>query len=104
MESNKDHPCYLANTKSWELGRGGFGIVYRAFDTVLEVEQAIETIPTCQPRLVNRFKQEARIVPGSITPTSCQCDFGQIDGKYYLAMGYTGGSLKDLLVKNTEQG
>ena len=25
-----------------ELGRGGFGIVYHAFDTVLEVERAVK--------------------------------------------------------------
>ena len=85
-----------------ELGRGGFGIVYRAFDTVLEVERAIkELYPNLinDPAFVNRFKQEARIAAKLDHPNLVPVhDFGQIDGKYYLSMGYMpGGSLKDLL-------
>ena len=85
-----------------ELGRGGFGIVYRAFDTVLEVERAIkELYPNLvnDPAFVNRFRQEARIAAKLDHPNLVSVyDFGQIDGKYYLSMGYMpGGSLKDLL-------
>ena len=105
MESNKDHPVLFGKYEILEeLGRGGFGIVYRAFDTVLEVEQAIkELYPNLvnDPAFVNRFKQEARIAARLDHPNLVPVhDFGQIDGKYYLAMGYMpGGSLKDLLVK-----
>lgn len=85
-----------------ELGRGGFGIVYHAFDTVLEVERAVkELYPNLvnDPTFVSRFRQEARVAARLDHPNLVPVhDFGQIDGKYYLAMGYmAGGSLKDLL-------
>jgi len=85
-----------------ELGRGGFGIVYHAFDTVLEVERAIkELYPNLvnDPSFVSRFRQEARVAAKLDHPNLVSVhDFGQIGGKYYLAMGYMpGGSLKDLI-------
>ena len=85
-----------------ELGRGGFGIVYKAKDTVLNRLVAIKVL---HPNLVNdptflvRFKQEAQIAAQLDHPNLVPVyDFGQEDGRYYIAMGYMpGGSLKELL-------
>jgi len=103
MENDQNHPVPFGKYQILEeLGRGGFGIVYHAFDTVLEREVAIkELYPNLvnDPAFVSRFKQEARITAKLDHPNLVPVyDFGQIDGKYYLAMGYMpGGSLKDLL-------
>ncbi len=103
MENDQNHPVPFGKYQILEeLGRGGFGIVYHAFDTVLEREVAIkELYPNLvnDPAFVSRFKQEARIAAKLDHPNLVPVhDFGQIDGKYYLAMGYmAGGSLKDLL-------
>jgi len=85
-----------------ELGRGGFGIVYKAKDTVLNRLVAIKVL---HPNLVNdpsflvRFKQEAQIAAQLDHPNLVPVyDFGQEEGRYYIAMGYMpGGSLKELL-------
>ena len=85
-----------------ELGRGGFGIVYKAKDTVLNRLVAVKVL---HPNLVNdptflvRFKQEAQIAAQLDHPNLVPVyDFGQEEGRYYIAMGYMpGGSLKELL-------
>jgi len=103
MESNQDHPVLFGKYQILkELGRGGFGIVYLALDTHLDREVAIkELYPNLvnDPTFVSRFRQEARIAARLDHPNLVPVhDFGQIDGKYYLSMGYMpGGSLKDLL-------
>jgi len=87
-----------------ELGRGGFGIVYKAKDTVLNRLVAIKVL---RPNLVNdptflvRFKQEAQIAAQLDHPNLVPVyDFGQEEGRYYIAMGYmSGGSMKELLAK-----
>ncbi len=85
-----------------ELGRGGFGTVYKAHDTVLDVDRALKVL---HPALVSdvtfleRFKQEARLAAKlnhiNIVPVY---DYGEIDGRFFLVMKYMpGGSLKNLL-------
>jgi len=103
MENDQNHPVPFGKYQILEeLGRGGFGIVYRAFDTALEVERAIkELYPNLvnDPTFVSSFRQEARFAAKLDHPNIVPVhDFGQINGKYYIAMGYMpGGSLKDLL-------
>jgi serine/threonine-protein kinase len=88
-----------------ELGRGSFGIVYKANDTSLDRPVALKVL---HPNLVNdlhfvaRFEQEAKLAARlehtNIVPVH---EFNQADGRYYIAMGLMlKGSLKDILEKH----
>jgi formylglycine-generating enzyme required for sulfatase activity/serine/threonine protein kinase len=85
-----------------QLGRGGFGTVYRAHDTVLEVERAVKVLHpalTADPEFVERFRREARLAAklehANIVPVY---DLDEQAGHYFLAMRYMpGGSLKTML-------
>ena len=85
-----------------ELGKGGFGTVYRVRETVLNIERAIKVL---HPNLLSdetflsRFKGEAQLSAllehANIVPVY---EFDQVQGMSYLAMKYmAGGSVKDRL-------
>ena len=85
-----------------ELGRGGFGTVYKAQDTVLGRLVAIKILHAAlviESNFIERFRQEARTAAMLDHPNLVPVfDFGETEGRYYIAMGYMpGGSLKDLL-------
>jgi serine/threonine protein kinase len=87
-----------------EIGQGGFGTVYRAFDTVLEVERAVKILHpalAANAEFIERFRREARFAVRMDHPNLVPVyDLGEVDGRFYLAMKYLpGGSLKDLLTK-----
>ena len=87
-----------------ELGRGGFGIVYRARDTTLDVERAVKVLHpalTSDPEFIARFRREAKIAARLEHPNIVPVfEFGEEGGFYYLAMKYLpGGALKDILAK-----
>jgi len=85
-----------------ELGRGGFGIVYKARDMALDRLVALKIL---HPELLinhdflRRFRQEARIAAQLDHPNLVPVyEFGESKGRYYIVMGYmAGGSLKELL-------
>ena len=87
-----------------ELGRGGFGMVYKARDAVLDRVVAVKVL---HPNLVNdlsfvsRFRNEARLAAQLDHPNIVPVyDFGESEGLYYIVMAYMpGGSLKELLQK-----
>ena len=87
-----------------ELGRGGFGVVYKARDAVLDRVVAVKVL---HPNLVNdlsfvsRFRNEARLAAQLDHPNIVPVyDFGESEGLYYIVMAYMpGGSLKELLQK-----
>jgi len=90
-----------------EIGRGGFGTVYKAHDKVLDRTVAIKVL---HPNLVNdstflaRFQQEAKITARLDHPNLVPVyDFGETEGRYYIVMAYMpGGSVKDLINKYTK--
>jgi serine/threonine protein kinase/ABC-type amino acid transport substrate-binding protein len=87
-----------------ELGRGGFGTVYRARDTSLEVERAVKVLHSAlvaDREFIERFTREARFAARLKHPHIVPVyDLGEVEGRFYLAMEIMpGGSLKDLLGK-----
>jgi formylglycine-generating enzyme required for sulfatase activity/tRNA A-37 threonylcarbamoyl transferase component Bud32 len=87
-----------------ELGRGGFGIVYEARDTVLKRQVALKVLHpalTVDPQFLKRFRQEAELAAQMDHPNIVPIyDFDQRDGRYLISMGLMGrGSLKEQLKK-----
>jgi serine/threonine-protein kinase len=78
------------------VGRGGFGTVYRAYDTQLDREVAVKI-----PRRgaletqdeVNRFLREARSGGKLSHPNICPIhDVGEYGGSHYIVMGFIEGT------------
>lgn len=86
-----------------ELGRGGMGAVYRAFDTHLQRTVALK-VPFFKKRhseeIVKRFLREARAVAQLSHPNLCRVfDVGLIDGTLFLTMEFVEGQSLDELSK-----
>ena len=82
-----------------EVGRGGFGIVYRAHDTELERTVALKVLRSGQfasPGEKERFLRKARSAADldhpSIVPVY---DYGQFEGTCYLAYALVSGTTLD---------
>ena len=85
-----------------ELGRGGFGTVYRASETMLDVERAVKVLHPAlmvDPEYIERFRKEARTAARLDHPNIVPIyEVGEEQGSYFLAMKYLpGGSLKELI-------
>jgi serine/threonine-protein kinase len=85
------------------LGKGGMGVVYRAYDRKLDEDVALKLlrpeVAREDPTLLDRFKQEIklarRITHRNILRTH---DFGETNGIPYISMEYLEGvTLKDLV-------
>jgi serine/threonine protein kinase len=91
------------------LARGGFGAVYRAWDSSLQREVAVKLmIPTLihEPAFVERFRREAVAVAQLRHPHILEVyDFGEeSDGLLYLVMPLIeGGTLKDQFSRGGRQ-
>jgi eukaryotic-like serine/threonine-protein kinase len=88
-----------------EIGRGGFGTVYRATDTVLDREVALKILHAqlmVEVDFAERFRREARLVARLEHPNIVTIhDLGEAESRLYIAMRYLpGGSLRDRLKKN----
>ena len=87
-----------------EVGRGGYGIVYKAHDQALNRTVALKILHPVlliDDNFVSNFKTEAQIAAKLNHPNLVQIyEFGKEDGKIYFVMSYmAGGSLKYLLIK-----
>jgi serine/threonine-protein kinase len=71
-----------------ELGRGGFGRVFRAFDPTVGRQVAIKTLTAAgEPDLITRFRNEAAAAGRLKHPNIVIIyDFGEQDGEPYLVM------------------
>ena len=78
-----------------EIGRGGFGVVFRAFDRRLERDIAIKRLsrpvdPDSEPRV--RFEREARILASLDHPNIVPIFDADFDDDYpYIAMKLVDG-------------
>jgi len=87
-----------------EVGKGGFGIVYKALDKVLNRQIALKVLHPellINPNFILRFKHEAQLSARLDHPHILPIyEFGEFEGRYYIVMAYMpDGSLKDLLRK-----
>jgi len=89
-----------------ELGKGAMGVVYLAFDPVLEREVAIKTISSTEADkdLRERFIREARSA-GRLRHNNIITiyDFGEEDGQLYIAMEYLEGRDLDSIIASKPQ-
>ena len=88
-----------------ELGRGGYGTVYRATDSVLEVPRAVKVLHpalVADPSFIERFRREAKFAARMKHPHIVPVyDLGEAEGRFFLAMEYMpAASLKDMLAKD----
>lgn len=79
-----------------ELGRGGYGIVYRGFDSVLERDVVIKMIANAAlPGHVARrwFMREARVAARLNHPNIVTVhDLGEMEGQLFIAMEFVRGA------------
>jgi predicted Ser/Thr protein kinase len=78
-----------------ELGRGGMGVVYLAYDEKLDRRLAIKAPvfdPASKAEAIPRFLREARAMANVRHANLCPVyEAGEIDGRHYLAMAYIEG-------------
>jgi len=88
-----------------KIGEGGFGIVYRGRDAMLEREVAIKVLKSdvaSAPDFVERFRREARLAASLRHPNIVNViEVGEQEGSYYLVMEYLAGQT---LAKLLEEG
>ena len=86
-----------------QLGSGGMGVVYRAFDRELKEPVAIKTLKPellGDSTLLERFKQEIRLARRISHPNVVRThDLGESDGTYFITMEFVEGTSLDELLK-----
>lgn len=78
-----------------ELGKGGMGSVYKAFDKEVEEKIALKTIKpeiAADENVIQRFRNELKIARKISHKNVCRMfDLGREDDTYYIAMEYVSG-------------
>jgi hypothetical protein len=90
------------------IGRGGSGIVLRAFDRVAQVAVAVKILKpdlAADPRWIERFSRELRLARQIPHAHVCRVfDIGQADGHWFITMELaTGGTLRNHLGEDGRQ-
>lgn len=87
-----------------ELGAGGQGAVYKAFDTKLERTVALKTLPselTVDETGRKRFRREAQLASSLDHPNICTVhDLTEIEGTHFIVMQFVDGKNIRQLVNN----
>jgi eukaryotic-like serine/threonine-protein kinase len=88
-----------------QLGKGGFGTVFRAIDTTLDREVALKVLHpqfVAEGDFVERFRNEAKIIAALRHPNVVGVyELGEDNGRWFIAMEYMpGGTLKDRLAQH----
>jgi hypothetical protein len=71
------------------LGKGGMGVVYKAYDTQLARYVAVKVLPpryVMEPTFVSRFWQEAKAAANLEHPHILPVHRGEHEGYHYIAM------------------
>ena len=85
-----------------ELGRGGMGTVFLAYDPELDRVVALKVPKLGGPAAEERFLREARAAAAVSHPNLCPVhDAGRADGVLFLAMTYVPGSTLCQMLKET---
>ena len=78
-----------------ELGKGGMGSVYKAYDKEVEEKIALKTIKSeiaADEKVIQRFRNELKIARKISHKNVCRMfDLGREDDTYYIAMEYVSG-------------
>ena len=84
-----------------ELGRGGMGIVYKAFDTAYGRDVAVKVLPEDidQEDLLIRFRREGTDLAGMSHPNVVHCyEYNTVDNVDFIVMEYVdGGNLRNFV-------
>jgi hypothetical protein len=89
------------------LGRGGMGIVYKAYDRMLEESIAIKVLRrdlTAAPELARRFRSEIKLARRVSHPNVCRIhEYGQEGDLNYISMAFVEGhDLRHMLAQNPD--
>ncbi len=87
-----------------ELGRGGMGVVYKAFDPQLQRHVALKVILDAQhadPKQVSRFVREANAIARLRHPNIVPIhDVGKVGAQHYFAMEFIRGTALDRAIRD----
>jgi serine/threonine-protein kinase len=89
-----------------ELGRGGMGVVYRAFDPVIERHVALKTVLRSQipatesEEFLRRFRREAQAAGRLMHPNIVGVyEYGEEEGTAFIAMEFVSGQGLDVMLQ-----
>ncbi|MBI5359800.1 MAG: tetratricopeptide repeat protein [Planctomycetes bacterium] len=87
-----------------ELGQGGMGIVYLAFDPSLKRHVALKIITSTDKEMLERFQREARAAARLKHPNIAQVyEIGVADKQNFYTMDYIEGTSLEKLIETGEQ-